>query len=234
MNELDAYASREAGKVVFAGLGAPLTLSTGGLALTGALGWVGGAIALDYAQASGRGLVNGTFETQSTLGGSAISYATGGRYGEGAYALATLGYGGVLTARSGVTAYSTARAEQAAQQSAFRQQQIAVNSRLDGEAIFTPQAHAIVSVHGNSKNSTRLTTLYELVGDDGTFLKYGISQNPATRYSKAFMEDKFSKPIASGRRTDMLAMERQLVTQHPGPLNREPWAIAARNAGQGR
>jgi hypothetical protein len=88
-------------------------------------------------------------------------------------------------------------------------------------------------VHGNSKLSPRPATLYELyqVGEDGslTFLKHGISQNPATRYSKSFMEDKRFFEVATGPRADMLALERQRVTQNPGPLNFEPWAVNARS-----
>jgi hypothetical protein len=46
-----------------------------------------------------------------------------------------------------------------------------------------------------------------------------VSQDPAARYSKTFMADKIIDPIASGSRADMLALERQMVTQNPGPLN---------------
>jgi hypothetical protein len=83
-------------------------------------------------------------------------------------------------------------------------------------------------LHGNSKLSPRTATLYELYLKDGTFLKYGISQNPATRYSNTFMADKEIFRVASGSRSDMLTLERQMVTQNPGPLNFEPWAVKAR------
>jgi hypothetical protein len=83
-------------------------------------------------------------------------------------------------------------------------------------------------VHGNSALSPRPATLYELYLKDGTFLKYGISQNPATRYSNTFMADKEIFRVATGPRADMLALERQMVTQNPGPLNFEPWAVKAR------
>jgi hypothetical protein len=83
-------------------------------------------------------------------------------------------------------------------------------------------------VHGNSGLSSRPAILYELYLKDGTFLKYGISQNPATRYSNTFMADKEIFRVATGPRADMLALERQMVTQNPGPLNFEPWAVKAR------
>lgn len=93
-------------------------------------------------------------------------------------------------------------------------------------------SQANLVIHGNSKLSPKPATLYELyqVGADGgqTFLKYGISQNPATRYSKSFMADKDIFRVATGTRADMLALERQMVTQNPGPLNFEPWAVKAR------
>ena len=83
-------------------------------------------------------------------------------------------------------------------------------------------------VHGNSRNSARTTWLYELQTSDGQFLKYGISVNPNTRYSSSFMVGKRIIPITSGTRSDMLAVERQMVTANPGPLNNEPWALKAR------
>lgn len=86
--------------------------------------------------------------------------------------------------------------------------------------------------HGNSRLSGRTTWLYELSqrNPDGTqtFLKYGISVNPVTRYSKSFMVGKIIDPIASGTRADMLSLERQMVISNPGPLNNEPWAVKAR------
>jgi hypothetical protein len=87
-------------------------------------------------------------------------------------------------------------------------------------------------VHANSRLSGRTTWFYELsqrnLDGTQTFLKYGISVNPNTRYSRAFMKDKVIDPIASGTRADMLALERQMVTANPGPLNKEPWAVKAR------
>jgi hypothetical protein len=95
-------------------------------------------------------------------------------------------------------------------------------------------SQANLVIHGNSKLSPKPATLYELYLKDGTFQKYGISQNPATRYSNSFMADKDIFPITSGPRSEMLKLERQMVTANPGPLNLEPWAKAARAAGRGQ
>ncbi|RSY78556.1 LysM peptidoglycan-binding domain-containing protein [Sphingomonas koreensis] len=84
-------------------------------------------------------------------------------------------------------------------------------------------------VHGNSASSSRTAYLYELYQADGTFLKNGITQNMNTRYTKTFMEDKYMIEVASGPRRDMILLERQRTIANPGPLNREPWAIKARN-----
>ncbi|RHW17495.1 hypothetical protein D1610_11125, partial [Sphingomonas gilva] len=84
-------------------------------------------------------------------------------------------------------------------------------------------------VHGNSAASPRTAYLYELYSTDGTFLKNGITQNMDTRYSKAFMKDKYMLRVDQGSRADMIALERQRTIANPGPLNREPWAIKARN-----
>lgn len=42
------------------------------------------------------------------------------------------------------------------------------------------------------------------------------------------MADKVLERIASGTRSDMLTLERQMVTKNPGPLNFESWAVKAR------
>jgi hypothetical protein len=83
-------------------------------------------------------------------------------------------------------------------------------------------------VHGNSALSPRPTYLYKLYQTDGTFLKNGITQNFDTRYSRAFMKDKYFERITSGARADMIRLERQATISNPGPLNHEPWAVKAR------
>ncbi len=81
--------------------------------------------------------------------------------------------------------------------------------------------------HGNSRNSPRTVWLYALYDGFDNFLKWGISQNPATRYSGSFLNSMGGGqviPIASGSRSDMLDLERLLCEYSPGPLNNEPWA----------
>ncbi|MGH8603928.1 MAG: hypothetical protein ACREXR_14510 [Gammaproteobacteria bacterium] len=88
---------------------------------------------------------------------------------------------------------------------------------------------SVDSVHGNSMLSARPTTLYQLYTGDGTFLKWGISQDMNTRYSGGFMADKQIFRYATGTRADMLRLERQFVETQPGPLNYERWAGARKN-----
>jgi len=103
----------------------------------------------------------------------------------------------------------------------------------DPLAVASGRVRAAEVIHGNSRLSPRTAYLYELSTTDGTFLKYGVSQNPAKRYLRTFMEGKLVEPIASGSRAEMLTLERQMVTHNPGPLNFEPWAVKTR-AGLGQ
>jgi hypothetical protein len=63
-------------------------------------------------------------------------------------------------------------------------------------------------------------------GGDGGFLKWGISYNPARRYTQRFLNSFGGSldVLMSGSRQDMLDMERTLAERYPGPLNKEPWA----------
>jgi hypothetical protein len=79
------------------------------------------------------------------------------------------------------------------------------------------------TVHGNSLLSTRTAYLYGLYRDDAMFLKWGTTQHLGRRYSKAFMRDKYFELVSSGRRADILKLERELAETKPGPWNREPW-----------
>jgi hypothetical protein len=68
-----------------------------------------------------------------------------------------------------------------------------------------------------------------LVDGFDNFLKWGISQNPAGRYSGTFLGGLGGSggrviPITSGPRSDILDLERLLCEYAPGPLNNEPWA----------
>jgi hypothetical protein len=86
------------------------------------------------------------------------------------------------------------------------------------------EADNALLIHGNSAQSLRTAYLYRLETQSGQFLKWGISQNIATRYPKSYMTGKNIIAIARGSRAEMLAMERGLVETQPGPLNFERWA----------
>jgi RHS repeat-associated protein len=83
-------------------------------------------------------------------------------------------------------------------------------------------------VHGNSRLSEAPTSLYQLYDLEGTYLKTGITSNPAGRYTQDFMSDKFMDIINVGSRSNMMDLERLIVEYDPGPLNFERWARAAR------
>jgi RHS repeat-associated protein len=80
------------------------------------------------------------------------------------------------------------------------------------------------AVHGNSMASQATTSLYQLSDEDGSLLKWGITNNPAARYTQTFMQGKVMDIIAQGSRADMATMERILTERVGGPLNLEPWA----------
>jgi hypothetical protein len=78
--------------------------------------------------------------------------------------------------------------------------------------------------HGNSRQSLVPTTLYGRFDENGHFLKWGISQNPDTRYTKKQMAGGHLEEYMTGSRSEILDWEKYLVERHPGPMNREPWA----------
>ena len=80
-------------------------------------------------------------------------------------------------------------------------------------------------------NSTKTAYLYRLTTDSGEFLKWGVTQDMAKRYSLKYMADKKMFEYASGTRANMIRMERGLVETQPGRLNLERWA-GARLGGQ--
>jgi hypothetical protein len=80
--------------------------------------------------------------------------------------------------------------------------------------------------HGNSKNSDRIATLYGRYDEHHNLQKWGISQNPDKRYTRPQLGTDELKPMATGSRSEMLKMERDLVETNPGPMNHEPWAGA--------
>ena len=81
-------------------------------------------------------------------------------------------------------------------------------------------------VHNAGGCGCRPTYLYAMNGGDGGFLKWGISYNPARRYTQRFLNSFGGSldVLMSGSRQDMLDMERTLAERYPGPLNKEPWA----------
>ena len=78
------------------------------------------------------------------------------------------------------------------------------------------------AVHGNSLKSLKPTWGYKLYSQDGTFLKNGITNklNPETRYTKAFMSDKYMIPVKQfPNRFDAYQWEFQQNQVLRGPLN---------------
>ncbi|MDP3370806.1 MAG: RHS repeat-associated core domain-containing protein [Brevundimonas sp.] len=74
-----------------------------------------------------------------------------------------------------------------------------------------------VWVH-NVCNPAQLTYLYQKVGVFGQYLKIGITANPLTRYTQAQLAGGRLRIVASGRRDEMLALERHLHRRLPrGP-----------------
>jgi RHS repeat-associated protein len=85
-----------------------------------------------------------------------------------------------------------------------------------------PYGHDTPSIHGNSLNSTKKTTLYELVdAETGEHLKFGITSeaNPLDRYSESFMKNKEMLILDEGTRREMHELEHSLIVNNPrGPL----------------
>ena len=108
-----------------------------------------------------------------------------------------------------------------------------------GRAAFNaarPASYPLSAINGNSLNSPKTAYLYRLDDNKGNLLKWGITQNEdvTKRYTNAFLQKKDIYPVASGSRLEMSQLERAYVEQNPGPLNLEPWAVAARKAGRGQ
>jgi RHS repeat-associated protein len=93
----------------------------------------------------------------------------------------------------------------------------------DEDGGFAAWSEGVGSTHGNTVG-TQTAWLYRLENDVGGFLKWGVSQDPFTRYPGAFMRDKVIIPLKSGARRVIISVERDLVERLPGPLNFEPWA----------
>ena len=78
-------------------------------------------------------------------------------------------------------------------------------------------------VHGNTANDAK-ATLYVKVDKDGNLLKWGVTKDSKTRYTKAEIGEGRLIEIETGSRSEMLDKERELVETFPGPDNHEPWA----------
>lgn len=73
---------------------------------------------------------------------------------------------------------------------------------------------------------TGTTYLYQKVGAVGEHLKFGITNNPATRYSAAQLNGGQLRIIGQGQRSEMLGLERQLHETLPlGPEERQSFYI---------
>jgi len=81
--------------------------------------------------------------------------------------------------------------------------------------------------HGNTIGNQH-AELYALVDASGKFLKWGVSQDASTRYSKSELNGGRVIVVGSGTRDEMIALERALTESRPGPLNNEPWAGSAK------
>lgn len=93
-----------------------------------------------------------------------------------------------------------------------------VNGNLDGGDISLQTTR----VHGNSLSSQRPTWGYKLYRNDGTFLKNGITSRtvPESRYTKAFMSDKYMVKYPFPNRASAYQWEYQQNQILRGPLNR--------------
>lgn len=90
-----------------------------------------------------------------------------------------------------------------------------------------PRPTPAPSTHGNSRNSSATNYLYVLEDANGGYLKTGITQDPAGRYSArdmAAMGADRMRVLTSGSRSDMLDLEKWIVQRWPGPFNKESHA----------
>jgi hypothetical protein len=97
---------------------------------------------------------------------------------------------------------------------------------------YEPQAAAGGAGKGNKPHGNTVgnqpAELYALIDSNGRFLKWGVSQNPNTRYSKSELNGGRVVVVGSGTRDEMIALERALTESMPGPANNEPWAGSAK------
>lgn len=90
---------------------------------------------------------------------------------------------------------------------------------------FALWAHNGCGIHGNSLQSPKPTTLYQVTNRAaGDHVKFGISSNLAGRYPSSFLQQNAVTPLLEGTRARMAQLERSFTSQMPGYLNFEPWA----------
>lgn len=65
---------------------------------------------------------------------------------------------------------------------------------------------------GNNLSSPKPATLYKLIDDAGRTLKFGISNNPARRYTQAFLDANNCRlePLRTGLRREIRELEKRL------------------------
>jgi hypothetical protein len=90
---------------------------------------------------------------------------------------------------------------------------------------------AAVLTRGRAGVPREVTHLYQKVGAAGEHLKFGITSNPATRYTLEELAGGRLRILASGLRKDMLALERKLHETLPiGPEERQSFYIKLQEA----
>jgi RHS repeat-associated protein len=81
-------------------------------------------------------------------------------------------------------------------------------------------------VHGNSLAYSGPTSVYRLYDESGNFLKWGISNEGVTRYTKAFLQGGRVDEVFTGlTRYEAAAIERLMIELDPGPLNAQVWPL---------
>ena len=87
-----------------------------------------------------------------------------------------------------------------------------------------PRPRSTGGTHGNSRTGDVDATLYGKFDADGNFQKWGISDNPQTRYTSKELDGGYVKEYRTGPRDQIMDRERRLTERFPGPQNNEPWA----------
>lgn len=103
------------------------------------------------------------------------------------------------------------------------------NNRLrNADGTFAPdggraRGSSTDGTHGNTAGE-QPATLYGKYDKDDNFLKWSITRDLNSRYTRREIDGGRLDPVDVGPRREMLRRERDLVETRPGPDNREPWA----------